>query len=96
MGEEKVTQYVMIQWLKVSKFDGRYDFTQIGYLMNSKKNEYNSIHIETQYNQTVKRQREHPEIKRREATYHKQVVDNIKCQFLSKNDGGQKAVGWHS
>ena len=31
-----------------------------------------------------------------EATYHKQVVDNIMCQFLSKNDGGQKAVGWHS
>lgn len=45
--------------------------------MNSKKNEYNSIHIETHYNQPVKRQREHPEIKRREATYHKQVVDNI-------------------
>ena len=35
MGEEKVTQYVMIQWLKASKFDGRYDFTQIGYLSRS-------------------------------------------------------------
>ena len=33
MGKEKVTQYVMIQWLKVSKFGGRYDFTQIGYVI---------------------------------------------------------------
>ena len=28
-----MTQYVMIQWLKVSKFGGRYDFTQIGYVI---------------------------------------------------------------
>ena len=61
--------------------------------MNSKKNENN---IETHYDQTVKRQGEHPEITRREATYHKQVVDNIKCKFLSKNDGDPQAVVWHS
>lgn len=26
----------------------------------------------------------------------KKVVANIKCKFLSKNDGDQQAVVWHS